>query len=140
MKIDIENSKNNNDEDLKYTCKEKDIQVLDLKITENISKIGITEFAIFKHECEHIITFAFNNNRRCHITFLPKKISMTNLLKEIKKKLLQTLGPENDYKVFNPCLNDIENQIIDNRNKIFSISSKDASNNKNKLDSFNSIY
>jgi len=61
---------------------------------------------------------------------------MTNLLKEIKKKLLQTLGPENDYKVFNPCLNDIENQIIDNRNKIFSISSKDASNNKNKLDSF----
>jgi hypothetical protein len=108
----------------------QDEVILDLE-TENLSGLSIVKFVIYKHEKEHIISFNFNDDKKCFIPFIPGRISATNLLREIKKKLFQTLGQVDDHKAVNNALIYIENQIIENRYKVFdTYSSPDLNNNK----------
>lgn len=106
-------------------------KLVKFQVTENLSKLGIIEFIMYGYESEHILSFDFNNNKKCYFSFSPRKISVTNLLKELKKKLLQTIGSIDDYKGFNSSLIDIENQIIEHRNEIFNVPSDDGLDNNN---------
>ncbi len=85
---------------------EQSEMILDFE-TKNLLGIGINKFAIHKHEKEHIISFDFNNGKKCLVPFYPGKISATNLIEKIGKDLLQTLDHIEDHTVFNSALNDI---------------------------------
>jgi len=127
-KGDLSSSKNLNEED-KYKYKN-----LRFEITENISKIEITEFNLCKHESDNVIEFTIRGQIKCYIYFLPRKVSMTNLLKDVRKKLTQNLGSK-DNQVFEPAMSDIETQIINNRKEVFNISFN-INTNDNETDKY----
>ncbi|MGC2308850.1 MAG: hypothetical protein WA461_10625 [Nitrososphaeraceae archaeon] len=80
-------------------------------VTESMSKAGIKEFV-----------FTLNNGRKCCVAFLPKMLSISELIKVIDKKLYR--DPDtiaDDPKVFTAAINDIEDQIIKKRDEIFVI-------------------
>ena len=81
--------------------------ILDLE-TKNLLEIGIIKFTIYKNKKEHIISFDFNNGKRCLVSYYPRNMSATNLIEKIRKELLQTMGQIEDHTVFNNALSDIE--------------------------------
>jgi hypothetical protein len=87
-------------------------------VTESMSKAGIKEFVLIDFDFE----FTLNNGRKCRVTFLPKMLSISELIKVIDKKLYR--DPDtiaDDPKAFRAAINDIEDQIIEKRDEIFVI-------------------
>jgi len=98
-------------------------------VTENMSKAGIKEFVLNGFDFE----FTLNNDRKCCVAFLPKKLSVSELIKGIDKKLYQ--DPDtiaDDPKAFTAAINDIENQLIKKRDEIFAIPNDDDNVDNNE--------
>jgi hypothetical protein len=124
-------NENNNDEN----------EILNLIVTGNMEKIGISEFVISRHKNEYVISFGFINNLKCHISYVPRKISATDLINKINKKLSQLLDYIEDYKAINSALKDIEDNLLENRYQVFDIPPNAMINYKNDNNSnFNNNY
>lgn len=92
--------------------------VIIFKVTETMSKVGIGEFILNGFDFQ----FTLKSNRKCCLEFSPKKLSVSELIKAIDKKLYQ--DPDiltDDPKAFTIAVNDIEDQLIKKRDEIFSI-------------------
>jgi hypothetical protein len=125
--IDNKNNYNENNKQHNDNNKETKIQ---LQITENISKIGISGISVNKD----IFEFSIIDKSICYIPFNPNKTPITNLGKDIRNKISRKLEKYiQNTKTFESAIYDIEDKIIENRDKIFLTSSFD-NNNDNTID------
>lgn len=100
------------------------------EITGNISKIGITGIVLDRDNVEFIIT----PQNRCYIPFISNKTTLSKLCHDIKKKLSKKLESRiNDAKTFELAISDIEDQIIENRDRVLNASVKDDNINENNI-------
>ena len=99
-------------------------------ITESMSKMGLHEFILDRS----IFQFRFNNKNLCILPF-SSKIPISKLIKDIRNKLSKNFGHSvNDSQILEDALTDIENQIIEKRDKIFLNTSYQKQNNVNDPD------
>lgn len=104
------------------TIKDQTVDKLALKfeVTENISKIGITEIVLERS----LMVFTIGDRVKCFVPYLPNKTTISKFVKDISKKLFKKIEATiDDPKVFDLGIFDIESQIIKHRNEIFNISS-----------------
>jgi hypothetical protein len=95
--------------------------IIIFQITENMEKIGITYFILNRSDFE--ITLI--NGRKCCVSFLTKKTSISEHIKNIEKKLCQDANViTEDHKVFGSAIADIEDQLIRRRDEIFKVSTE----------------
>ncbi len=131
--MDVEDSKNNNNND-------NDRKPLSFHVTEDISKIGIKEIVVYRS----IIEFTVSDKIIHVVSFIPNKTSISNLIKDIRKKLFRKL--ENfveDNKTFDSAIYDIEDQIVEHRDEIFNASMnalKSADGNNHEIDDFKAKF
>ena len=95
-------------------------------LTENIKKIGISEFSL--HKRDFLITWS--NGRNSCIDFNFKSSSLSQNIKLIRKTLKNDLKDMNiDDETFDNAINDIEDQIIKRRDEIYSLNPTKTSKN-----------
>jgi hypothetical protein len=132
----IDNKNNYNDNSKNHNDNNKETKIK-LQITENISKIGISEISVNKD----IFEFSIIDKSICYIPFSPNKASITKIGKDIKNKLSRKLENHiQNNKAFDVAIYDIEDKIIENRDKIFLTSSFDNNNDNNIDDEFKSKF
>jgi hypothetical protein len=122
--MEIENNDNSNHE---FHDKVDDLIKLDL--TENISECGIKEISIEKG----VIYFVFGLQNRFFIFFQTNTPNLEKLCKEIRNKLTKRLtNSVINQQTFEQALDDIENQIVERKDKIFNVSNKDINSAKSE--------
>ena len=95
-------------------------------LTENIKKIGISEFSL--HKRDFLITWS--NGRNSCIDFNFKSSSLSQNTKLIEKKLKKEVKTEMiDDETFNNASKDIEDQLIKQKDKIFNLNKTKTSEN-----------
>ncbi len=110
--MDIESDKINRNDD-------RNRKSMNLRITDDISKINITKIVIFRS----IIAFTVGDKLIHAVSFNPDKTTISNLIKDIKKKLYRKLESFiDDNKTFESAIWDIEDQIVEHRDEIFKAS------------------
>src|SRR4051812_48140300 len=102
--IDNKNNYNENNKQHNDNNKETKIQ---LQITENISKIGISGISVNKD----IFEFSIIDKSICYIPFNPNKTPITNLGKDIRNKISRKLEKYiQNTKTFESAIYDIEDK------------------------------
>jgi len=109
------------------------IASITFEITENMKKAGISEFKLVSSE----FIFIFHEGAKRWISFSKKSDSLEDISKKIRKKLKNDLVKNFEEAAFR----DLENQLIERRNEIFSIKEKsDSTKNNSKEDEYKSSY
>src|SRR3954462_10321355 len=104
---------------------------VDLKVTESMSKIGITGFDVLRASIVLNVKDKFN----CLIPFIKNKTTPSKLVKDIKEKLYKKLDRYiEDEKTFESAISDIEDQIVEYRNEILITSSDTKHDGNYELD------
>lgn len=99
-----------------------------------MKNIGIKDFILNKYDFE--ITLI--SGRKYCVSFSPKKTSIAEHIKSIEKKLYQDANViTEDQKAFESAIADIENQLIEYRDKIFYASNHDDNDNNSAICTYN---
>lgn len=108
--------------------------IIVFQVTDDMKKIGIKDFIFNRADFE----FTFISRRKCCILFSPKKTSISVHIKSIEKKLYQDANViTEDQKAFGSAIADIENQLIEHRDKIFDTSNHDDSCKNSSIHTYN---
>lgn len=89
------------------------------EVTERMANVGIKQFFLNKGDFE----ISFIDGRKCCVSFSAKTVSISAHIKNIRKKLKETLDKKFDPDTLKLALNDIEDELIKHRDEIFGFSS-----------------
>lgn len=94
---------------------ENNKRILNFKITENISKMGIDDIILDRG----ILQFNSGNETICIVVVVKTKFSIQKLCKEVRIKLKNLKQMTGDSQLIDQGISDIENQIVSHRDEIF---------------------
>lgn len=84
---------------------------------------GIESFKLIKNDFE----FSLSGDKKCCIHFSPKKSSISEIVKNMDKKLWQVLDKEiTETDTFQAAIQDIENQLVKRRDEIYGTSANEG--------------
>jgi Zinc-binding dehydrogenase len=88
------------------------------QVTDNMKALGIESFKLVMTDLQ----LSLSNGKQCCIHFSPKKCSISELVKNIDKRLWLALGNDITEPIITSAIQDIENQLVERRDEIFCIS------------------